>query len=193
MTTAVGANSAGDDAAQAEPEPQAVQAGNLRDFVLANGPLLGAIGGLIGIATFVSALPLYTEWVQPYLIFLLLAAAVLIWLELLAQWPPELMIYRGPAPPGLPWRLVGFAYVVQLTMVGFVGGFLWRVPRLVALTLATVIGAGLWHYLVPERFKAWRGALLMTAIVALLVSMLVIDLAHPTYQSVFETHPPRAP
>lgn len=187
------ASGAGDDAAQANPEPLAVQAGSLRDFVLANGPLLGAIGGLIGIATFVSALPLYAEWVQPYLIFLLLAAAVLIWLELLAQWPPDLMIYRGPAPSGIPWRLVGFAYVVQLTMVGFVGGFLWRIPRLVGLTLATVIGAGLWHYLVPERFKAWRGSLLMTAIVALLVSMLVISLVHPTYQSVFETLPPNEP
>jgi hypothetical protein len=182
----VGANESGGKTGQAEPKPQAVPAKSLRDFVLANGPLLAAIGGLIGIATFVNALPLYAAWVQPYLIFLLLAAAVLIWLELLAQWPPELMIYRGPAPSGLPWRLVGFAYVVQLTMVGFVGGFLWRIPRLVTLTLATVIGAGLWHYLVPERCKAWRGSLLATAIVALLVAMFLTSLVHPTYQSIFE-------
>jgi hypothetical protein len=182
----VNTDGAGPASAETERESPPVRVGSLRDFVLANGPLLGAIGGLIGIATFVNALPLYAAWVQPYLIFLLLAAAVLIWLELLAQWPPELMIYRGPAPSGLPWRLVGFAYVVQLTMVGFVGGFLWRIPRLVTLTLATVIGAGLWHYLVPERCKAWRGSLLATAIVALLVAMFLTSLVHPTYQSIFE-------
>jgi hypothetical protein len=72
-------------------------------------------------------------------------------------------------------------------------GFLWRIPRLVVPTLATVIGAGLWHYLVPEQFKAWRGSLLATAIVALLVSMLVTSLVHPMYQSVFETLPPNEP
>jgi hypothetical protein len=182
----VNTDGAGPASAETERESPPVRVGSLRDFVVANFPLLGAIGGLIGIATFVNALPLYAEWVQPYLIFLLLAAAVLIWLELLAQWPPELMIYRGPAPSGLPWRLVGFAYVVQLTMVGFVGGFLWRIPRLVTLTLATVIGAGLWHYLVPERSKAWRGSLLATAIVALLVAMFLTSLVHPTYQSIFE-------
>jgi dolichol kinase len=60
-------------------------------------------------------------------------------------------------------------------------------------TLATVIGAGLWHYLVPERFKAWRGSLLATAIVALLISMLLTSLVHPTYQSVFETLPQNEP
>jgi hypothetical protein len=182
----VNTDGAGPASAETERESPPVRVGSLRDFVLANGPLLAAIGGLIGIATFVNALPLYAAWVQPYLIFLLLAAAVLLWLELLAQWPPELMIYRGPAPSGLPWRLVGFAYVVQLTMVGFVGGFLWRIPRLVTLTLATVIGAGLWHYLVPERSKAWRGSLLATAIVALLVAMFLTSLVHPTYQSIFE-------
>jgi hypothetical protein len=78
-------------------------------------------------------------------------------------------------------------------MAGFVGGFLWRSPRLVVLTVATVIGAGLWHYLVPERCKAWRGALLATAIVALLVAMLVTSLVHPMYQSVFETLPLNEP
>jgi hypothetical protein len=49
------------------------------------------------------------------------------------------MIYRGSASSGRLWRLAGIADVVQLTMVGFVGGFLWRIPRLVALTLATVL------------------------------------------------------
>ena len=166
----------------------AAQVSSLRDFVLANFPLLGSIGGLIGIATFVSALPFYATWVQPYLIFLLLAAAVLVWIELLAQWPPELLVHLGPPPRGTPWQLVGFAYAVQLTMIGFVGGFLWRVPRMLIPTLAVIIGVGLWRYLVPERAKARRGALLVTAIIALLISLLVTSLVHPTYQSMFESY-----
>jgi hypothetical protein len=159
---------------------------SLRDFVLANGPLLGAIGGLIGIGTFVSALPFYAGWVRPYLAFLLLLCAVLIWLELLAQWSPELLIYQGPPPAGAPWRLVAFAYAVQLTMVGFIGGFLWRMPRLVLPTLATVIGIGLWRFVLPHRVKEQRGALLGTAIVSLVISTAVLSVVHPTYQSVFE-------
>jgi hypothetical protein len=173
-------------APETECESPPVRVGSLRDFVVENVSLLAAIGGLIGIATFVSALPLYAVWVRPYLIFLLLAAAVLIWLELLAQWPTELMIHQGPPPPETSWRLVGFAYVLQLTMVGFVGGFLWRVPRLVAPTLALCIGVGLWRLVLPKRLKEQRGALVITAIVALLISMAVLSLVHPTYRSIFE-------
>ena len=177
---------AGPASAETERESPPVRVGSLRDFVVENVSLLAAIGGLIGIATFVSALPLYAVWVRPYLTFLLLAAAVLIWLELLAQWPTELMIHQGPPPPESPWRLVGFAYAVQLTMVGFIGGFLWRVPRLVAPTLALCIGVGLWRFVLPKRLKEQRGALVTTAIVALLISIAVLSLVHPTYQSIFE-------
>jgi hypothetical protein len=146
---------------------------------------LGAIGGLIGIATFIVALPLYANWVRPYLAFLLLSAAVLIWLELLAQWPADLLIYRGPPPPGTSWRLVLFAYAMQLTMVGFLGAFLWRVPRLVVPLLAAVIGMGAWQFLLPQRLKALRGVPLLTAIVALLLAIAVLSLVHPTYQFIF--------
>lgn len=138
-------------------------------------------------------MPLFADWVRPYLIFLLLAAAVLVWLELIAQWPPALILYQGPAPRGTPWRLVGFAYAVQLTMVGLVGGFLWRVPRLVMLTLATAIGALLWRYVVPESYKERRGALLATVIAALLIAVAVTSQAHPTYQSVIEPYVPAGP
>jgi hypothetical protein len=182
----VSTDGAGPASAETEHELPPVQVGSLRDFVVENGSLLAAIGGLIGIATFVGALPLYAEWVQPYLIFLLLAAAVLIWLELLAHWPTVLLIHQGPPPPEASWRLVGFAYAVQLTMVGFVGGFLWRVPRLVAPVLALCIGVGLWRFVLPRRLKEQRGALGATAIVALLISIAVLSLVHPTYRSIFE-------
>jgi hypothetical protein len=177
------------DGSSSVPQSGAAHAtpvGSLREFVLANFPLLGAIGGLIGIATFVTALPFYVGWAGPYLAFLLLSAAVLIWLELLAQLPSELMIYQGSPPPGTPWRLVGFAYAVQLTMVAFIGAFLWRVPRLVVLTLGATIGIGVWRFLLPERVKARRGSLLATAIIALLISIAVLSLVHPAYRSLFE-------
>jgi hypothetical protein len=189
----MGANSADDNAAQAKPMPQAAPAKSLRDFVLANASLLAAIGGLIGIGTFVTALPFFAGWVRPYLAFLLLSAAVLIWLELLAQSPPDILIYRGPPPTGAPWRLVGFAYALQLTMVGVIGSFLWRMPRLIIPTLAAIIGFGLWQFLLPQRIKEQRGAFLVTAIVALGISIAVLSLVHPTYQSIFAEDQPNEP
>lgn len=184
---------AGHSSGEPEPEPQTLAVGTLRDFVRDNGSLLAAIAGLLGIATFVSALPLYAAWVQPYLVFLLLVAAVLIWLELITQWPPALVIFQGPPPRGTPWRLVGFAYAMQLTMVGLVGGFFWRIPRLAMLTLATAIGALLWRYLVPESLKERRGALLATVIVALLIAVAVTSLSRPTYESIIEPFVPPGP
>jgi hypothetical protein len=177
--TEVGDRSPGQ--ANAAPTSLPIQSQRLRAFVLANFPLFGVIGGLLGIATFIGAVPLSADWVQPSVIFLRLGAGVLVWLELLAQWPPALLIYRGPAPRGTPWRLVGVADAVQLTMVGFVGGFLGRMPRLVVLALATIMGAAVWRLLLPERVKARRGALLATAIVALLAAIALTSLAHPTY------------
>jgi hypothetical protein len=153
--------------------------------VLANTPLLAAIGGLIGIATFLAAFPLSAAWTRPFLTFLLLFGAVLLWLELLAQWPPELLIYRGPPPRGTSRRLVLFAYVLQLTMVGFVGNVLWRFPQVLVPTVVTGLALGVWQFLLPERVKAQRGVPLLLAILALLVSVAILSQVHPTYESVF--------
>jgi hypothetical protein len=82
-------------------------------------------------------------------------------------------------------RVVGFAYAVQLTMVGFLGAFLWHLPRLIVPALAAAIAVGVWQFLLPRRLKAQRATPLVLAIVALLVSIAVLSLAHPTYQSIF--------
>ena len=43
----------------------------------------------------------------------------------------------------------------------------------------------------PERVKEQRGALLATAIVALLAAIAITSLAHPAYRSIFEVFPSR--
>jgi hypothetical protein len=189
----VSAHSEGGQAANAVPEPATKSPGTLRDFVLAHFPLLGAIGGLLGLVTFIAAWPLYAGWMRPYVTFLLLAAAVLLWLELLAQWPANLLIYAGPPPPGTSWRLVGFAYAVQLTMVAFIGGFVLRIPRLVIPLLAAAIGIGLWRFLLPQRVKAMRGVPLLLVIIALLIAIAVVSLVHPDYWAIFEDAGPNEP
>ena len=185
----------GGDAMPMPPEraPVAAKPGSLRDFVLANFPLLGAIGGLTGIATFVAALPIYAGWIGAYLTFLLLAAAVLDWVELLAQWPSDLLLYQGPPPQGTSWRLVGFAYAVQLTMVGFLAGLFLRFPKLAVPALGTAIGVGLWRVLLPQRVKSARGAPLLTLIIALLVAIAVDSLVHPAHWTIFEDTEPNEP
>jgi hypothetical protein len=67
-----------------------------------------------------------------------------------------------------------------------VGGFLWRVPRLLILALAVVIGIGLWRFLLPAHIKARRGVPLLTLIIALLVAIAVVSLVHPDYRAIFE-------
>jgi hypothetical protein len=70
-------------------------------------------------------------------------------------------------------------------MVGFIGGFLWRLPPLVVPALAAAIAVGAWRFPLPQRLKEVRGMPLLAAIIALLISIVVLSAAHPTYQSTF--------
>jgi hypothetical protein len=64
-------------------------------------------------------------------------------------------------------------------MVGFLGGFLWRLPKLAVPLLAAIIAVAMWRLLLPERLKTQRGILLVTAVEALLVSVAVLSLVSP--------------
>ena len=107
------------------PAPGASVPDSLKSFVGANTMLLVAMGAMTGLATFVgrSAGP---DWSATLLQFVLTGLAFLLWLELLTQWPPALLLHRAPAPSGIPWRLVWFAYGMQLAMVGLIANVVWR-------------------------------------------------------------------
>jgi hypothetical protein len=148
----------------------------LKDFVLANYPLLAAVGAFTALATFVSNNALGQPWLATYLRFLFMVVAAVLALELVAQLSPELRLDRARVPPGTPWRLAAFAYGAQLTMLGAILNVYWQFPRLLLPTLALAIGVLLWWVVVPQRARGWPGTSVIVAAVALLVAELVFTL-----------------
>jgi hypothetical protein len=148
----------------------------LKDFVLANYPLLAAVGAFTALATFVSNNALGQPWLATYLRFLFMVVAAVLALELVAQLSPELRLDRVRVPPGTPWRLAAFAYGAQLTMLGAILNVYWQFPRLLLPTLALAIGVLLWQGVVPQRARGWPGTSVFVAVVALLVAELVFTL-----------------
>jgi hypothetical protein len=148
----------------------------LRDFVLANYPLLAAVGAFTGLATFVSNNALGLPWLATYLRFLFVAGAALLALELTAQWPPELRLDHVRVPAWTPWRLAAFAYGAQLAVLGALLNVYWQYPRLLLPTLFLAIGVLLWQIVVPQRAKVWPGTWVLVAVIALVVTELVFTL-----------------
>jgi hypothetical protein len=159
-----------DTAAEASAGPA-----TLRDFVVANFPLLTAVGAFTGLATFVSVNAQGLPWLATALRFLFVVAAALLALELVAQLPPDARLHRARVRPGQPWRLVAFAYVGQLAMLGALLNVFWQYPRLLAPTLVLAVGVLLWR-VVPDHVKGRAGAPILVAAAALLVAGLIVAL-----------------
>lgn len=164
-------------AANGEDTPAEATVGpaTLRDFVVANFSLLTAVGAFTGLATFVSANTLGLPWLATALRFLFVVAASLLALELVAELPPDARLHRARVRPGQPWRLVAFAYVGQLAMLGALLNVFWQYPRLLVPTLALAVGVLLWR-VVPDHVRGRAGAPILVAAAALLVAALAITL-----------------
>jgi len=149
---------------------------SLKSFVGANTMLLAAMGALTGLATFAGR-GTGPDWSAALLQFLLTGLAVLLWLELLTQWPPTLLLHRAPAPPGTPWRMVWFAYGMQLAMVGLIANVVWRQPQVLVPTLGLGVSVLVWRALAQQgqsRPAALVGAVVM-GVLASVVSVMVVD------------------
>lgn len=165
----------------------------LGDFVGVHSTLFSLIGALTGLTAFATKLSL--GWIEPYVQFLLLGAALLVWLELHSQWPRDLQLHRGRLPDGRPWRFVAFAYMLQLATVAFAGYVLWTLPDLVASAVAVgvvaVCGVLGWRALERTRGKRRRDALLarlwlvVSIAAAFLLSELLLEIFASTHRSVF--------
>lgn len=157
---------------------------SLKSFIGANTMLLAAMGAMTGLATFVgrSAGP---DWSATLLQFVLTGLAFLLWVELLSQWPPALLLHRAPAPSNIPWRLVWFAYGMQLAMVGLIANAVWRQPHL--LVPAVGLGTGvLLRRALPEPLRSRPAALVGVLGAAVLASMLTLLVVDPPVQTVLQ-------
>jgi len=149
---------------------------SLKSFIGANTMLLAAMGAMTGLATFVGR-GTGPDWSAALLQFLLTGLAVLLWLELLTQWPPALLLHRAPAPPGSPWRMVWFSYGMQLAMVGLIANVVWRQPQVLVPTLGLGVSVLVWRALAQQgqsRPAALVGAVVM-GVLASVVSVMVVD------------------
>jgi len=166
------------------PAPGASVPDSLKSFVGANTMLLAAMGAMTGLATFVgrSAGP---DWSATLLQFVLTGLAFLLWLELLTQWPPALLLHRVPAPSGIPWRLVWFAYGMQLAMVGLIANVVWRQLQLLAPTLGLGVSVLLWRAL-PEHVRSRPAALVGAVVMGVLASAVTVMVVDPPTQTVLQ-------
>jgi len=166
------------------PAPGASVPDSLKSFVGANTMLLAAMGAMTGLATFVgrSAGP---DWSATLLQFVLTGLAFLLWIELLTQWPPALLLHRAPAPSGIPWRLVWFAYGMQLAMVGLIANVVWRQLQLLAPTLGLGVSVLLWRAL-PEHVRSRPAALVGAVVMGVLASVVSVMVVDPPTQTLLQ-------
>lgn len=177
--------------APAEPAPVVVRpptpGDSLKDFLKENSTLIFLIGSMTSLTTFVVNLQL--GWLDSYLKAVLLSAALLLWMELHAQWPREVRLPDRIVHPRTkttrPWRLVLFAALMQVTIVLFAVWAIVRAPEVVAPLVAAVAGWLLARRL-PLRGRTGLAAMAAIAVVAFLASELALERIFPHKQTLLD-------
>lgn len=109
-------------AAAAKPEPDDNLDSELRNWVKDNASLLSNASLLISISALaLKALP-GNSVINPYIQALMVAAALILLVEMHFQWPDDLQIhaFRGRAfPKHHSWRMTSFALLMQFATVVF--------------------------------------------------------------------------
>lgn len=157
----------------ATPSPPAPD--TLKAFITGNMPLLTTFTVLAGLAGFVITLPL--GWFGPLLRSGLLVLSVVVWLDLLDQLPqPLLLSHWRRYPSDYSWRLVWFAYLIQLLMLGFMAFLVIEFPRVVVPALAAIVAVALVSRL-GDRVSG-----VIRLVIGLVVFELLLILLYPTHQ-----------
>lgn len=113
----------GTSSANAEPDLQ----NELRGWIKDNASLLSNVSLLVSIAALALGLLPGEGWIEPYVQALILAAALVLLLELHQQWPVDLQLHRlrsASMPANHSWRMSAFSFLMQLATILFV---IWAV------------------------------------------------------------------
>jgi hypothetical protein len=153
---------------------------SLKDFLKENATLIFLIGSMTSLSSFVVNLPL--GWLDSYLKAVLLAAALLLWMELHAQWPHDVRFPERVVHPRIgtrrPWRLALFALLMQATVVLFA---VWSVVTAPEVIVPLLAAAGGWlaaRRLIP-RGRAGAVAAAAVMVVAFLLSEAALERIFP--------------
>lgn len=150
----------------------------LRNWIKDNATLLSNASLLISVAALALNLLPDTGVLDPYIKALIFAAALLLLIEMHYQWPADLQLHMFRSmslPQNHSWRMVAFAFVMQLATVAFAVWATLNTPLiLIPLTaLGVVVAFRQWYF---RRFRgiAARGFGILALIVALLLSELLM-------------------
>src|SRR5215204_3171767 len=123
----------------------------LRDWIKDNATLLSNASLLISLAAITLTLLPDVGIFAPYIKALIFAGALLLLIELHHQWPEDLQIHvlrKNPRPENHSWRMIGFAFVMQVATLVFAAWAILTNPIiLLPLTaLAVVLAFRQWYF-----------------------------------------------
>jgi hypothetical protein len=145
----------------------------LRDWIKDNATLLSNASLLISLAAVALSLLPDVGFFAPYIKALIFAAALLLLIELHHQWPEDLqlhMLRKNARPENHSWRMIGFAFVMQVATLIFAAWAILTNPIiLLPLTaLAVVLAFRQWY------FRRFGGLLARSFGIVALVAVLLL-------------------
>jgi hypothetical protein len=168
---------AGESAVEQPVETQS----ELRNWIKDNATLLSNASLLISISALALNLLPTAGFLDPYIKALIFGAALLLLIEMHHQWPQDLQIHRVRRAPALDahsWRMVAFAFIMQIATVVFAVWATLTTPLiLIPLTaLAVVVAFRQWYF---RRFRGFaaRGFGILALIATLLLSEILMVIA----------------
>ena len=156
---------------------------DLKTFLAEHSALLGTVSILTSLSAFV--INFHLGWLDLYLKAVLLLAALVVWLEFHARFPEALTKGHLHEVRRLSWRLIAFAYLMRLIMVGFAVWAVWERPLMIVPLIALGAGAVVWH-LTAGRGRAHYVLPLLAVVVGFVLSEVAIDAISPEYEAFFE-------
>lgn len=168
------ANAAAPAPEQAAPDTKS----ELRNWIKDNATLLSNASLLISVAALALNLLPDTGVLDPYIKALIFGAALLLLIEMHYQWPDDLQLHMFRSmslPQNHSWRMVAFAFVMQVATIVFAVWATLNTPLILAplTALGVVVAFRQWYF---RRFRgvAARGFGIVALVVALLLSELLI-------------------
>ena len=164
--------------APATEQPAPDTQSELRNWIKDNATLLSNASLLISISALALNLLPETGALDPYIKALIFGAALLLLVEMHYQWPDDLQLHMFRSmslPENHSWRMVAFAFIMQVATVVFAVWATLTTPLiLVPLTALTVVVAFRQWYFRRYRGVVARGFGILALIAVLLLSELLM-------------------
>ena len=167
-TTLVGAPDVAEEGSRPETRSE------LRDWIKDNATLLSNASLLISLAAIALSLLPDVGFFAPYMKALIFAAALLLLTELHHQWPADLqlhMLRKNPRPENHSWRMIGFAFVMQVATLLFAAWAILTNPIILLPLTASAVFLAFYRWY----FRHHGGILARSVGIVALVAVLLLS------------------